>query len=276
MREPVERAAIDADVVRAETGAEPGRVQHLDVELRDLDEQPAAGLVPVHREEAVDLLHAAGAIADRGDGVGAGAGAALRLRRGGAGDQEQTNSERSGATVEHGEAYKILRTSVRPAAPLVRAATAPPRHSRPALPASALPTRTGRLRRGPRLTTARARRPSSPPAGRGRSMRGRSPGAKLLAEVDGQLVGRLPRLGKRSARTIRPTRISTFSNSPKLSICTLRSSSTFREPSGYPEVYAPLEASRVTLFARSMQPRAIGALGALERARGNRCPEDFE
>ena len=60
-----QRAAIDADVVRAETGAKAGGVQHLDIELRDFDEQPAAGLIPVHREEPVDLLHAAGAFADR-------------------------------------------------------------------------------------------------------------------------------------------------------------------------------------------------------------------
>ena len=60
-------AAIQADVVRAEAGGQAGVHQDVGIELRDLDEQRSGALVPVEREEAVDLLHARGARVDRLD-----------------------------------------------------------------------------------------------------------------------------------------------------------------------------------------------------------------
>src|SRR5262249_45612249 len=58
-------AAVEADVVGAETCGQTGGEQELGVEPRDLDEQGSAALVPVEREVAVDLLHAARARLDR-------------------------------------------------------------------------------------------------------------------------------------------------------------------------------------------------------------------
>ena len=110
-----QRAAVDADVVRPEPGPEAGRVQDLGIELGNLDEQPAAGLIPVEREEAVDLLHAAGAIGDRRNRLGAsgrGAAAALALRAGERREKEQTESERGRETVEHAEEYQLPRNVV--------------------------------------------------------------------------------------------------------------------------------------------------------------------
>ena len=59
-------STVQADVVRAQPRREPVGVQHLDAEARDLEVEPAAGLVPVEREEAVELLHAGGLRFDRG------------------------------------------------------------------------------------------------------------------------------------------------------------------------------------------------------------------
>jgi hypothetical protein len=105
-----QRAAVDADVVRAETGAEAGRMQHFDIELGYLDEQPAAGLIPIHREEAVDFLHASGAFADRWNGVSTtctGAATTLRLRGRRTMDEEETDTESSRERLEHAEDYKM-------------------------------------------------------------------------------------------------------------------------------------------------------------------------
>src|SRR4029453_8922638 len=90
-----------------ETGAKAGGVQDLDIELRNFDEQPTAGFIPVHREETVDLRHAAGAFPDGWNRVGARPGAALPLGRRGAGGKDQTETESSGERLEHGEAYEI-------------------------------------------------------------------------------------------------------------------------------------------------------------------------
>ena len=59
-----ERAAVDADVVRAEPGRNPGGVQHLGVQLRQLHPQPPAGLVPIERREAIELLEAGDPVVD--------------------------------------------------------------------------------------------------------------------------------------------------------------------------------------------------------------------
>ena len=50
-------AAVEADVVRSQAGRQACRVKHLGVEPGDLEKQPASRLVPVEREEAVNLLH---------------------------------------------------------------------------------------------------------------------------------------------------------------------------------------------------------------------------
>src|SRR5690606_5531492 len=53
-----ELPAIDPDVVRPEPGGDPGDVEDLGVEARDLEPELPGGLVPVEREEAVQALHA--------------------------------------------------------------------------------------------------------------------------------------------------------------------------------------------------------------------------
>ncbi len=58
-------AAVEPDVVRAETGGKAGRQQELGVESRDLEEQRSRPLVPVDREVAVELLHAQRPLLDR-------------------------------------------------------------------------------------------------------------------------------------------------------------------------------------------------------------------
>ena len=50
-------ATVEADVVRSQAGRQACRVKHLGVEPGDLEKQPASRLVPVEREEAVNLLH---------------------------------------------------------------------------------------------------------------------------------------------------------------------------------------------------------------------------
>src|ERR1019366_10375649 len=57
-------AAVEADVVRSQSGGEPGSIEELVVEARDLQPQAAGTLVPIERKVAVDLLHAAGALFD--------------------------------------------------------------------------------------------------------------------------------------------------------------------------------------------------------------------
>ena len=112
MREPVSAPRSIPMSLDPRPVAEAGRVQDLGIELGNLDEQPAAGLIPVEREEAVDLLHAAGAIGDRRNRLGAsgrGAAAALALRAGERREKEQTEGERGRETVEHAEEYQLPR-----------------------------------------------------------------------------------------------------------------------------------------------------------------------
>ena len=51
-----QRPAIDADVVGAQAGGDAGGIEDLRVQLRNLHPQPAPGLVPVERNESVELL----------------------------------------------------------------------------------------------------------------------------------------------------------------------------------------------------------------------------
>ena len=61
-------AAVEADVVGAESGGQAGGVEEWTVEARDLEPEIAGALVPVEREVAVQLLHAGGALFDGGRG----------------------------------------------------------------------------------------------------------------------------------------------------------------------------------------------------------------
>src|SRR5205823_12623152 len=78
-------SAVEADVVRPQTGGQAGRKQEVGVEAWDLDQQAAGPLVPVEREEAVQFLETVRALVDRRGARGralSAAAAALRLRRG--------------------------------------------------------------------------------------------------------------------------------------------------------------------------------------------------
>ena len=68
-------AAIEADVVRPQAGGQTGGVQEIHVEARDLEPQAAGSLVPIKREVAIQLQHAAGAFVNgrRASGWGGGA-----------------------------------------------------------------------------------------------------------------------------------------------------------------------------------------------------------
>ena len=61
-----ESAAVEADVVRSQSRGEAVRVQHLETEAVDLEVEPALGLVPVERQEAVELAHSRRLRLDRG------------------------------------------------------------------------------------------------------------------------------------------------------------------------------------------------------------------
>src|SRR4030095_3809810 len=80
-------AAVESDVVRPETGREPGREQEVGVEPADLEEHRAGPLMPVERNEAVDLPHPARPVFDRRNGATAAAPLPLlgRLSRDGGG-----------------------------------------------------------------------------------------------------------------------------------------------------------------------------------------------
>ena len=58
-------AAIDPDVVRAQAGRHAGRIEDLGVQHRNFDVQLAGVVVPIEREESVDLLQVLGAVRDR-------------------------------------------------------------------------------------------------------------------------------------------------------------------------------------------------------------------
>ncbi len=73
-------AAVEADVVRAESCRERGDVEELGVELRDLEPQRARAVVPVQRHEPIELLQALRLLVDRRRGC---------LRREGRGAHEQ-------------------------------------------------------------------------------------------------------------------------------------------------------------------------------------------
>ena len=74
-------SAIESDVVRAEARGQAHRHQEFGVELRDFEEERAGAIVPVHREIAVDLLHARDAFVDRTDAASRGLAAAARRAR---------------------------------------------------------------------------------------------------------------------------------------------------------------------------------------------------
>jgi hypothetical protein len=73
-------AAIEPDVVRAESGRQAGVHQDVGVEPGNFDEQRSRALVPVERIEAVDFLHARGARVDRLDRTARGLPAAATRR----------------------------------------------------------------------------------------------------------------------------------------------------------------------------------------------------
>ena len=58
-------AAVEPDVVRSQAGRQPVREKKIAVEARDLQVHCSAAFVPVQREEAVHLLHAARPLVDR-------------------------------------------------------------------------------------------------------------------------------------------------------------------------------------------------------------------
>src|ERR1019366_2972450 len=60
-------AAVEADVVRAQSCGEAGGIEELAVEARDLQPKAAGTLVPIERKVAVNLLHAAGALFNRSE-----------------------------------------------------------------------------------------------------------------------------------------------------------------------------------------------------------------
>ena len=88
---PAALAAIEADVVRPEAGGEARREQELGVEARDLEKQRAGALVPVQREVAVELLHAADAVLHRRYGSRASARRCRRLCQHRVGQQHRPN-----------------------------------------------------------------------------------------------------------------------------------------------------------------------------------------
>jgi hypothetical protein len=53
--------AVEADIVRPQSGGEAGGQQEIGVEARNLQPQIAGALVPIQREVAVQLAHAGGA-----------------------------------------------------------------------------------------------------------------------------------------------------------------------------------------------------------------------
>ena len=63
-------AAVEADVVGAESGGEAGGVEDGGVEARNLQPEVAGALFPIDGEEAVELLHAGGALLNGGDAGG--------------------------------------------------------------------------------------------------------------------------------------------------------------------------------------------------------------
>jgi hypothetical protein len=57
--------AIQPDVVRPDAGLQAREVEHVGVQLPDLHVERARRLVPVEREETIELLHAGGLLFDR-------------------------------------------------------------------------------------------------------------------------------------------------------------------------------------------------------------------
>src|SRR3990172_7334961 len=94
------RTAVEADVVGAHAGLQAGGVEDVGVEAVDLEEQRAGRLVPVEREEALELLHAGRLLLDRGR-LGGGRGPRLTAALGGGArpgqaDQRQRQEEHEG------------------------------------------------------------------------------------------------------------------------------------------------------------------------------------